>query len=84
MGKSVRYKHLQQEPSVDSRPEPDPDIPPIPLLYKSFGHFLDIMDAHDNVPRLSDIDIWEHMLDCTNFSFCSGRCNSGVSAHLGK
>jgi hypothetical protein len=42
---------------LDDRPEPDPDIPPIPLLYGGFGHFLDIMDAHDNVPGLADVEV---------------------------
>jgi hypothetical protein len=57
-GKSDVYKHLQHQPSekiLDDRPGPDPDIPPIPLLYDGFGHFLDIMDARNDVPRLADV-----------------------------
>ena len=57
---STTYKCLQYQPSekiLDDRPEPDPDIPPIPLLYDGFGHFLDIMDARDDVPGLADVDV---------------------------
>ena len=60
--KSAIYEHLQQEPSekiLDDRPEPDADIPPIPLLYEGFGHFLDIMDGRDDVPGLADVDVRE-------------------------
>ena len=59
-GKSNTYKCLQHQPSekiLDDCPEPDPDIPPIPLLYDSFGHFLDIMDGCDNVPGLADVEV---------------------------
>jgi hypothetical protein len=59
-GKSDVYERLQHQPSekiLDDRPEPDPDIPPIPLLYDGFGHFLDIMDARDDVPGLTDVDV---------------------------
>ena len=54
------YERLQHQPSekiLDDRPEPDPDIPPIPLPYDGFGHFLDIVDAHDDVPGLADVDV---------------------------
>jgi hypothetical protein len=44
---------------LDDRPEPDPNIPPIPLLYDGFGHFLDIMDTHADVPGLADVDVLE-------------------------
>jgi hypothetical protein len=47
-GKSAIYKRLQQGPSekiLDDRPEPNPNILPIPLIYDGFGHFLDIMDT---------------------------------------
>ena len=60
--KSTIYENLQKEPSekiLDDRPEPDPDIPPIPLLYEGFGHFLDIMDGRDDVPGLADVDVPE-------------------------
>ncbi|KIM89727.1 hypothetical protein PILCRDRAFT_2038 [Piloderma croceum F 1598] len=61
-GKSAIYERLQEEPSeknLDGRPELDPDIPPIPFLYNGFGHFLDIMDARDDVPGLADVDVLE-------------------------
>jgi hypothetical protein len=54
------YEALQQKPSekiFDDRPEPDPDIPSIALLYEGFGHFLDIMDGRHDVPGLADIDV---------------------------
>jgi hypothetical protein len=47
---------------LDGHPEPDCDIPPIPLLYDGFGHFLDIMAARDDVPGLADVnfqELWE-------------------------
>ncbi|KIM81444.1 hypothetical protein PILCRDRAFT_787677 [Piloderma croceum F 1598] len=53
------WKHQPSEKILDDRPEPDPDIPPIPLLYDGFGHFLDIMDACDNVPGLADVEVLE-------------------------
>lgn len=68
-GKSDIYERLQQQPSekiLDDRPDPDPDIPPIPLLYDGFGHFLDIMDARDDVPGLADIEVlnlWKEVDD---------------------
>lgn len=40
--KSEVYESLQQDPSekiFDDRPEPDPNIPSIALLYEGFGHF---------------------------------------------
>ena len=40
---------------MDDRPTPDLSIPPIPLLYHGFGHFLDIMDGRDDVPGLVDV-----------------------------
>jgi hypothetical protein len=61
-GKLAIYEHLQYQPSekiLDDRPEPDADIPPIPLLYHGFGHFLDIMDARDDVPGLADVEVLE-------------------------
>jgi hypothetical protein len=60
--KSAEYESLQKQPSekiFDDRPGPNADIPPIPLLYDGFGHFLDIMDARDNVPGIADIDVPE-------------------------
>jgi hypothetical protein len=61
-GKSSLYLHLQEDPSekiLDDRPHPDADIPPIPLLYDGFGHFLDVMDGHDDVPGLADVEVRE-------------------------
>ncbi|KIL70470.1 hypothetical protein M378DRAFT_68187 [Amanita muscaria Koide BX008] len=60
-GKSAKYQSLQGDPLeriYDDLP-PDPDIPPIPLLYEGFGHFLDIMNGHKNVPGLADVDVQE-------------------------
>ena len=54
------YQRLQEDPSqkiLDDRPRPDSDIPPVPLLYEGFGHFLDIMDGGIYVPGLSDVDV---------------------------
>lgn len=39
-----KYSELQkdqEEKILDNLPEPDLDIPPLPLLYRGFGHFLD-------------------------------------------
>ena len=61
-GKSDVYQYLQHQPSekiLDDRPKPDPDIPPVPLLYDGFGHFLDIMDDRDDVPGLADVEVLE-------------------------
>ncbi|KIM72228.1 hypothetical protein PILCRDRAFT_99398 [Piloderma croceum F 1598] len=67
-GKSDIYQCLQHQPSekiLDDCPEPDPDIPPIPLFYDSFGHFLDIMDTYEWI---------DAALPCLNhiFSVCRG------------
>ncbi|KAH8990753.1 hypothetical protein EDB92DRAFT_1996290 [Lactarius akahatsu] len=59
---SQRYVRLQQdsrERILDDRPEPDHQIPPIPLLYSGFGHFLDIMDGRNDVPGLANIKVAE-------------------------
>jgi hypothetical protein len=56
--KPAEYQTLQKdyfEKILDDRPGPD-DIPPISLLYEGFGHFFDIIDGHDNVPGLADVD----------------------------
>jgi len=61
-GKPSLYLNLQNDPSekiLDDCPHPDADIPPIPLLYDGFGHFLDVMDGHDDVPGLADVEVWE-------------------------
>lgn len=61
-GKPSLYLNLQNDPSekiLDDRPHPDADIPPIPLLYVGFGHFLDVMDGHDDVPGLADVEVRE-------------------------
>jgi hypothetical protein len=59
---SQNYQDLQQntrERILDDRPGPDHGIPPISFLYPGFGHFLDIVDGHDNVPGLTDVNIAE-------------------------
>jgi len=87
--KSAVYEQLQQEPSekiLDDRPEPDADIPPIPLLYEGFGHFLDIMDGRDNVPGLADVNVrelWEAVDDLASkmtryFSNVDGRRDAAL------
>jgi hypothetical protein len=56
------YQRLQEDPSektLDDRPEPDADIPPISFIYEGFGHFMDILNGCDNVPGLADVDVWE-------------------------
>ncbi|KAH9077730.1 hypothetical protein EDB83DRAFT_2671479 [Lactarius deliciosus] len=60
LASSKNYASLQQnsqERLLDDRPEPDLGIPPIPLLYSGFGHFLDIMRGCDNVPGITDIKV---------------------------
>lgn len=62
LAESQNYERLQQdsrERILDDRPEPDRDIPPVPLLYPGFGHFLDIVDGCGNVPRLADVKVAE-------------------------
>ena len=57
-----RYESNQQTPSekiLDDRPERDPDIPPIPLLYEGFGEFLDIVDGAADVSGLSEVNMIE-------------------------
>ncbi|KAK2463915.1 hypothetical protein APHAL10511_004087 [Amanita phalloides] len=59
-GRSATYERIQEDPSekiLDDRPQPDTDIPPISVIYEGYGHFLDIMDACDNVPGLANIDV---------------------------
>lgn len=59
---SQTYVQLQRdsrERILDDRPEPDHQIPPIPLLYSGFGHFLDIMDGRNDVPGLANIKVAE-------------------------
>jgi hypothetical protein len=59
---SQNYQDLQQNTCdriLDDRPGPDLGIPPISLLFPGFGHFLDIVDGHDNVPGLTDVNIAE-------------------------
>ncbi|KAK2459838.1 hypothetical protein APHAL10511_008159 [Amanita phalloides] len=54
------FELLQLELSekiFDDRPNPDPDIPSVALLYEGFGHFLDIMDGRGDVPGLTDINV---------------------------
>ncbi|KAH9051258.1 hypothetical protein EDB87DRAFT_1836674 [Lactarius vividus] len=62
LARSQGYVELQRdsrERILDDRPEPDYEIPPIPLLYSGFGHFLDIMDGRDDVPGLAAIKVAE-------------------------
>ncbi|KAJ3500012.1 hypothetical protein NLJ89_g9980 [Agrocybe chaxingu] len=57
--KPSTYESMQTEINeriLDNRPEPDDDIPPIPLLYDGFGHFLDILDGDTDVPGLDKVD----------------------------
>ena len=71
MGQRSAYVTLQRDPSekiFDDRPEPDPDFPPIALLYEGFGHFLDIMDGRDNVPGLAEIDIMQLHTEVDEFA----------------
>ncbi|KAH9167048.1 hypothetical protein EDB89DRAFT_2127435 [Lactarius sanguifluus] len=60
LARSQAYVDLQRdsrERILDDRPEPE--IPPIPLLYSGFGHFLDVMDGRRDVPGLADIKVAE-------------------------
>jgi len=53
------YQKMQGNASqriLDDRPLADVDVPPAPLLYSGFGHFVDIYNGCDDVPYLSDID----------------------------
>ncbi|KAH8993239.1 hypothetical protein EDB86DRAFT_1366973 [Lactarius hatsudake] len=62
LAESQNYNRLQRnsrERLLDDRPEPDRDVPPVPLLYPGFGHFLDIVDGCDNVPGLADVKVAE-------------------------
>jgi len=57
--KPVYYQHMQENASqriLDDRPSADLEVPPVPLLYSGFGHFVDIYNGRDDVPRLADID----------------------------
>ena len=50
---------MQGNPSqriLDDHPLADVDVPPTPLLYSSFSHFIDIYNSCNDVPYLSDID----------------------------
>ena len=53
------YKSLQgdsRQKILDNRPSPDKDIPPVVLLYHSFGLFYDIFHGQINIPQLNKID----------------------------
>ena len=53
------YQKMQGNASqriLDDRPLADVDVPPAPLLYSGFGHFVDIYNGCHDVPFLSDID----------------------------
>jgi hypothetical protein len=41
---------------LDDRPLADVDVPPAPLLYSGFSHFVDIYNGCNDVPYLSDIN----------------------------
>ncbi len=56
------YEKLQNDPSqkiLDDCPTVDHGIPPVSLLYSGFGHFLDIMKGHEDVPGLTDVNVAE-------------------------
>ena len=63
LAEQQNYESLQQDPLeriLDDRPTPDLSIPPIPLLYHGFGHFLDIIGCIDvDIPGLADIKVAE-------------------------
>jgi hypothetical protein len=49
-----KYNRLQedkQEKLLDDRPERDPHIPPLPLLYRGFGLFYDAMNNWTQTPE---------------------------------
>ena len=57
--KPVYYQDMQGNSSeriLDDRPLADLKIPPAPLLYSGFGHFVDMYNGCDDVPSLSHID----------------------------
>ncbi|EDR05746.1 uncharacterized protein LACBIDRAFT_329298 [Laccaria bicolor S238N-H82] len=57
--KTIFYENLQRNASeriLDDRPSADSNVPPAPLLYSGFGHFLDIYNGLEDVPSLSKID----------------------------
>ncbi|KAI0030038.1 hypothetical protein K488DRAFT_72519, partial [Vararia minispora EC-137] len=59
VSKSANYEALQKMPSeriLDNRPVADKDIPPMPLLYRGFGLFIDIYNGNDNISELQHID----------------------------
>ncbi|KAI0036087.1 hypothetical protein K488DRAFT_42040, partial [Vararia minispora EC-137] len=59
LSKSENYEALQEMPSeriLDDCPVADEDIPPLPLLYRGFGLFIDIYNGNDNIPELKHID----------------------------
>ena len=57
--KPLYYEDLQRNASqriLNDRPLADLNVPPAPLLYSGFGHFVDIYDGCEDVPYLSKID----------------------------
>ncbi|KAJ3510166.1 hypothetical protein NLJ89_g4834 [Agrocybe chaxingu] len=60
MSKPVNYEAMQKsqlERILDDRPTPDEGLPPVPLLYSGFGHFLDIYNGCEDFPELSNLDL---------------------------
>jgi hypothetical protein len=60
LAKPSTYESMQKLSTcriLDDRPEPDLDIPPIPLLYEGFGHFLDIMGGGTDILGLNLVNI---------------------------
>ncbi|CAA7264505.1 unnamed protein product [Cyclocybe aegerita] len=60
MSKPLNYEAIQKSPSeriLDDRPTADEGLPPVPLLYSGFGHFLDIYNGCNDFSELSILDL---------------------------
>ncbi|CAA7270365.1 unnamed protein product [Cyclocybe aegerita] len=65
------YESMQRksnEKILDDRPEPDDEIPPIPLLCDGFGHFLDILDGNADILGLDKVDSSKLWLEVDEFA----------------
>ncbi|CAA7270391.1 unnamed protein product [Cyclocybe aegerita] len=65
------YESMQRksnEKILNDRPEPDDEIPPIPLLYNGFGHFLDILDGDADILGLDKVDSSKLRLEVNEFA----------------